>query len=143
VADAAVHTSLSHADGLVAIAVSMAGPVGVDIEPVHRAAVMPEVSARVAHPREYAELSMLPPRDRNDALLALWVRKEALLKAAGIGLAQEMNAFEAPTGRAVELAGGAGGTAAIRMLDGNGSSIAAVAGAPGCALHCAWLRPSG
>ncbi len=139
--DGSAHTSLSHADGLVAIAISMAGPVGVDIEPIHRTAAMAEISARVLHVRELAALSTLPADGRNAALLALWVRKEALLKAAGIGLAREMDEFEAPAGEILELPDGAGGTAVIRMLDGDGRSSVAVAGLPGRAVHSAWLHP--
>lgn len=123
------HTSLSHADGLVALAVSGA-PVGVDIEPAARTAAMDEIATRVAHPRELAAAQALPEAERRRALLSLWVRKEALLKAAGIGMAVEMDAFEAPAGRLLPLPGAVAGSAELRVFEG-GDFIAAVAAAPG------------
>ena len=50
-------TSLSHARGWVALAVTGAGPVGVDIESVARATVMPEIAGRVCHPVDAAVLA--------------------------------------------------------------------------------------
>jgi 4'-phosphopantetheinyl transferase len=136
-------TSLSHADGLVAIAVSSAGPVGIDIEPATRAGEMGEIAGRVCHPRELAALAALPGSERERALLSLWVRKEALLKAAGIGMAVEMDRFEAPADRVLALPGNArNGTATIRLFDGGERFLAAVAAAPG-AIASAWLAPPG
>ncbi|WP_417473041.1 4'-phosphopantetheinyl transferase family protein [Luteimonas mephitis] len=135
-------TSLSHAEGLVAIAVSPQGPVGIDIEPAARAGEMEEIAGRVCHPRELDALSALPGRQRERALLSLWVRKEALLKAAGIGMAVEMDRFEAPPDRALALPGnGRHGTATIRLFDGGDRFLAAVAAAPG-AITSAWLAPA-
>lgn len=136
-------TSLSHAEGLVAIAVSSTGPVGIDIEPGGRAGEMDELAARVCHPNELASLPAQPSRDRGRALLSLWVRKEALLKAAGIGLAVEMDRFEAPPDRLLPLPGDARHNAAmIRLFDDSSRFVAAVAAAPG-AIDSAWLTPGG
>jgi 4'-phosphopantetheinyl transferase len=136
-------TSLSHADGLVAIAVSSAGPVGIDIEPATRAGDMVEIAGRVCHPRELAARAALPDREREGALLSLWVCKEALLKAAGIGMAVEMDRFEAPPDRVLALPGNArNGTATIRLFDGGERFLAAVAAAPG-AIASTWLAPAG
>jgi 4'-phosphopantetheinyl transferase len=136
-------TSLSHAEGLVAIAVSSGGPVGIDIEPAIRAGDMGEIAGRVCHPRELAALSALPDSQRERALLSLWVRKEALLKAAGIGMEVEMDRFEAPANRVLGLPGGVrAGTVAIRLFDGGERYVAAVAAAPG-EIGSAWLAPAG
>lgn len=138
-----VRTSLSHADGLIAFAVSCNGPVGVDIEPADRAGEMPEIAARVCHPEELGALSGLPglsDSGRARALLSLWVRKEALLKAAGIGMAVDMDAFQAPAGRVLPLPGGIAGTAMIRLFDDGDRCLAAVAGPPG-GIASAWLSP--
>lgn len=138
-----VRTSLSHADGLIALAVSCNGPVGVDIEPAGRAADMPEIAARVCHPEELEALSGLPGLSDSGlarALLSLWVRKEALLKAAGIGMAVDMDAFQAPVGRMLPLPGGIAGTAMIRLFDDGDRCLAAVAGPPG-EIASTWLSP--
>lgn len=103
--DDRLFTSLSHAGQRVAIAITGAGPVGIDVEPASRAPDMPELAERIAHPDELRELAKLAPGALGEALLALWVRKEALLKAAGIGLEREMDSFVAPWGVALALPG--------------------------------------
>lgn len=72
--------SLSHAGGWVLLAVSNVGPVGVDIEAA--SATFAEIAAMVRGPGEAA-----------DDLHRLWVRKEAVLKATGDGLAVPMSSF--------------------------------------------------
>ena len=75
VEDDAVHLSLSRAAGLAVAAVSTAGPVGVDAEPAGSAA-FPGFEDVAVHPEEgHREPTVT------------WVRKEALLKATGWGLA--------------------------------------------------------
>ena len=103
-ADARLHTSLSHADGRVALALTATGPVGVDLEPAARAHDMHELEERVTHPGERPGLPA-GPAARARALLEIWVRKEALLKAAGIGLELEMDRFAAPEAVALPLPG--------------------------------------
>ncbi|WP_456974869.1 4'-phosphopantetheinyl transferase family protein [Luteimonas sp. A277] len=136
-----VSTSLSHAGGGFAVALSTAGPVGVDIEPADRAGVMPEIAERVAHPDEMAALGResTPAVDRS--LLALWVRKEALLKAAGTGMAREMHTFCAPENEVLVLAPPGPALARLQALDLGGGWIGAVAAPPGILVEYARLRP--
>lgn len=108
VAGDAVWTSLSHADGWVAVAVDACGPIGIDVEPVDRAPVMDEVADSVVHPAERGLLTVCDARSRRRALLALWVRKEAVLKALGVGLQVDMASFTAMAGRASCVPGLAG-----------------------------------
>ena len=75
VTDDVVHVSLSRAPGLALAAVSTAGPVGVDVEQAGRAA-FPGFEDVALHPQEGSREPTLT-----------WVRKEALLKATGWGLA--------------------------------------------------------
>jgi 4'-phosphopantetheinyl transferase len=102
-----LHTSLAHADGVVAIALSLAGPVGVDVE-MRDAAPLQPIADLVCAPDEFAALMAVADGDRDARLLELWVRKEAVLKAAGIGLACPMASFVAPVGTAVRLRGAQG-----------------------------------
>ncbi len=132
-------TSLSHADRRVlSLAITATGRVGVDIESSHRASVMPELAERVCHPHEMAELRLLAEPARSEALLALWVRKEAYLKAAGIGLQREMGTFAAPRDALLELPGGE--MTRVRMLEAGPHWVAAVAGAPEVPIASRWLR---
>ena len=128
-------TSLSHAGQRVAIAVAGAGPVGIDIEPAGRAADMPELAERVAHPDELRELAPLGAHALGEALLAMWVRKEALLKAAGIGLEREMDSFVAPWRVALPLPGDTfpGRSVELHALDTPGWACAAAV-PPGSAI---------
>lgn len=77
--------SLTHAGDVVAVAISDVGPVGVDVEP-HREPFDGFDDVALA-PAERAELRTLEPRDATTARLRAWVRKEAVLKATGAGLA--------------------------------------------------------
>ena len=141
VGDGALYTSLSHADSWLAFAVSGAGPVGVDIEPFSRADAMPEIADSVCHPVEAAALGALAVDRYAEALLALWVRKEAALKAAGVGLSREMSGFAAPEGL-VSL-NEVGEPICIEMLQQAAPiCLAAVAGPCGVPVAIIRLTPS-
>jgi 4'-phosphopantetheinyl transferase len=135
------YTSLSHSDGLIALAVTASGPVGVDIEPSTRAVVMPEIARSLCHTTEIAQLARLDESERAAAMLALWVRKEALLKMAGIGLAVPMETFVAPDSPSLMLPALFSTAVQVRMLDAGGQCVAAVAGPMGIAIDFHWLHP--
>ena len=134
-------TSLSHANGCIALAVTATGPVGVDMESAARASDMPEIAGHVCHPVDAAELAAFVGPAWSAALLALWVRKEAFLKAAGIGLEREMQTFPAPDHALLPLPQPGGQPMRLRMLDVGAHWIAAVAGPPDTSIESAWLRP--
>lgn len=101
----AVWTSLSHAAGWVALAIDTRMPVGIDIEPVWRASAVADVIDSVLHPEESAQLVGCEGPSLARELLALWVRKEAVLKAAGVGLRVPMCSFKAPYSAPVRIPG--------------------------------------
>lgn len=72
------HVSVSRAGELSVVAVTDAGPVGVDVE-TEGAAELAGVADVALHPGERGAAAADPTR--------AWVRKEALLKAYGLGLA--------------------------------------------------------
>jgi phosphopantetheinyl transferase len=81
---------LSHSADKGLLAISEAGPIGVDIEQPNRLNESddPIALARTAfHPREVDWLTSLPVSARMPAFYAIWCRREALLKAAGVGIA--------------------------------------------------------
>ncbi|WP_158985501.1 4'-phosphopantetheinyl transferase family protein [Lysobacter panacisoli] len=141
----ALHTSLSHADGVAAFALCARGPVGVDIEAAFRAGELPGIAASVCHPSELQSLAGFPEPAYSRALLSLWVRKEALLKAEGIGLAREMNTFRASAGETFPLTGRTRDDTAcsvrLAMLDIGERWTAAVATPGDAAVECRHLRP--
>jgi len=139
-----LQTSLSHTSGAVAVALSRHGFVGIDIEPAARAGELAEIAPTVMHASEAGRIAALPDTARAQELLALWVRKEAALKAAGIGLLREMHSFIAPLGKPVGLPS-ADGTdavaAAIHMLEAGSEWRAAIAALPGARFQADWLSP--
>lgn len=81
-----LHFNLSHSEGVAWIAIG-ACPLGIDLElntrPVRLLDSLPE---RVATPAELATLRALPPALLQAAFLLMWTRKEAALKAWGLGI---------------------------------------------------------
>lgn len=133
--------SLSHAGGLAAFALSAWDPLGVDIEPIDRAPAMAGISDIICAPGEPVVPASADADARDVALLELWVRKEALLKAAGTGLGQEMRSFQAPRDRDVPLPGTDSATQVrVTMIEIGSQGRAAVAGVPGLPVTAAWIR---
>ena len=90
-------TSLSHSGNWVAIAVGHAATVGVDIECAPARIELGDLLATICTPAEAADMQKLPMPAREAALLALWTRKEALLKAFGTGLLESPSTLSAAT----------------------------------------------
>lgn len=79
IAGGVLHASVSHSGDYAAVAVTRAGPVGVDVErvrPLDHGALADDVCA----PQERAAIASLA------AFHVLWTRKESALKATGAGL---------------------------------------------------------
>jgi 4'-phosphopantetheinyl transferase len=131
-------TSLSHTDGYAALAVTAAGAVGIDIELAARAVQLPEIASLVCHASEQGAVGGGETLSSN-GLLELWVRKEAFLKAAGVGLARAMTDFPAPSGAALQLSATSRECTTLRMLDAGPHCVAALAAPPGSRVDCIWL----
>lgn len=80
-ADHPAHFSFSHAPGLAVAALSLSGPVGVDVE--FFPALRLESAGRILDSEEYAHVLNAQNPDRE--LTRLWTVKEAVLKARGGG----------------------------------------------------------
>jgi 4'-phosphopantetheinyl transferase len=80
-----LHISISHAAGRVAVAVTLLGPVGVDLEPTG-ADDLDGLADVALTTRERVAFAQLPSEQRSSAVLTWWVRKEAVLKATGDGM---------------------------------------------------------
>lgn len=78
--------SLSHSHDCIAIAIADTGPIGIDVERIRTGTSMDAIIRRFFKPAERDAWETLPAADREPAFLRLWTRKEAILKAIGLGL---------------------------------------------------------
>lgn len=84
--DTGFSTSLSHSGTMVAVAIAKGAAVGVDIEGFPPRSNLNDIASALCTPTEAAIMASLEGEARTRALLELWTRKEALLKAFGVGL---------------------------------------------------------
>lgn len=87
-----IHFNLSHSGGM-AIAVFADAAVGCDIELVERADMA--LAEKFFSKKEYQYLAgFSDERQQDEAFYRLWTLKESFVKAAGVGLALPLSAFE-------------------------------------------------
>lgn len=82
-----LHVSLSHAGAYAAVALSTAGPVGVDIEETEPLPDRERFARGILAAAERFDWAALPENARDSAVIRAFTRKEAVLKALGLGLA--------------------------------------------------------
>ncbi len=78
--------SLSHTQGLLALAVSRGCEVGVDVERLEPHADFDGLAEVAFAPSERDAVRAAPPEERPATFVRLWTAKEAFLKAQGLGL---------------------------------------------------------
>jgi 4'-phosphopantetheinyl transferase len=86
--------NLSHADGLAVVAVTRDREVGIDVERVRPMADVLEIAGRHFSAWEQDLLARLSSAQRQTAFFRAWTRKEAWLKASGVGLAFPLERVE-------------------------------------------------
>jgi 4'-phosphopantetheinyl transferase len=99
VLDASVHDSqlkfsMAKSNDRVLIGVSADRHLGVDMEPADRKASNPlRLAERFFSPDEYSELVKLGPERLDETFLRAWALNEAVVKASGLGIANQLNRF--------------------------------------------------
>ena len=86
--------SLAHGGEMALVAVVLDGQIGVDVEPLREGVENWSLVSHSLTSGEQARLTALPPAERGEAFLAAWTRKEALLKAVGVGLGVDPRLIE-------------------------------------------------
>jgi len=146
-APAAVSFNLSHAEGIVGVAVLARADadVGFDIEPFDRTVDL-GVADRYFRPEEVAWLAGLPAVERPRGFMRLWTLKEAFIKATGEGLSRDLASFWFET-TPPRLHFATAGTAAHgdwhfeqRVLDGDFVAAAGARAAAGEPAEQAWTE---
>jgi 4'-phosphopantetheinyl transferase len=89
-----LHFNDSHSADLALYAVTVACPIGADIEQVRPTAEFEDLASRYFSPRESALIGALAPEHRMEAFYSLWTRKEAFLKATGEGIGENLAEIE-------------------------------------------------
>jgi 4'-phosphopantetheinyl transferase len=86
--------SVSHSRDLVIYAIACGRQVGVDVEYMHADIANEGVAAQFFSPAEVAALRSLPPAARVQGFYNCWTRKEAYVKAKGLGLSLPLDQFD-------------------------------------------------
>lgn len=96
-----LHFNLSHSADQAVVACSTEAEVGVDIEQIRDRMELDSMARQVFSPSERAKLMALRGDVKRDAFFRTWSRKEAFIKALGLGLARELGSFDVPLDPAV------------------------------------------
>ena len=93
-AQGAVDFNVTHSGGCILIAISRAGAVGIDVEPLDRKVEAMELAAAHFHPEEVTAIAAETDEARRLALFfRCWTRKEAVVKADGRALQISLDEF--------------------------------------------------
>jgi 4'-phosphopantetheinyl transferase len=99
VAGGGIHFNVSHSGSNLLLAFSHQHEIGIDIEEFRPVPGCQEIADRFFCAEEAAELRSLPDGERERSFLACWTRKEAYMKALGVGLSSPLDSFRVPLRR--------------------------------------------
>jgi 4'-phosphopantetheinyl transferase len=86
--------NIAHTRGLVACALSLVGPVGIDVEAIEDGRDIESISESHFSQTEVIELKACKGQHRQTRFIELWTLKEAYLKALGAGLGRPLDEIE-------------------------------------------------
>ena len=98
-----IHFNLSHSGSFAMLAVALDREVGVDIECIKPQRSTDSIAERFFAPAEVRDLLATPEDRRVAAFFACWSRKEAYIKARGLGLGIPLDSFQVSLGENAEL----------------------------------------
>lgn len=147
VPDSDLELSISHAGDRVGLAVSSGTPVGLDVEATTRNSG-DDLLRYVLSDAEYTTVAALPEADRADVFFTYWARKEAVMKATGLGLKIPLKSVTlTPPGQQPAVVGSAhdavqpASTALVDLQCGPGYAAAVAALTPnGLAVTQQWWQ---
>ena len=90
----ALQFNVAHTSDLLLVAVTADRAVGIDVETVRPVENLNALVARTFSSRERAAFRILPPSQQLEAFYATWTRKEAYMKARGLGFHLPLGAFD-------------------------------------------------
>jgi 4'-phosphopantetheinyl transferase len=86
--------NLAHSGGFALYALTEVGEIGVDLEHVRPEFTGDDIARRFFSSDEIASLTKLPANVRHEAFFNCWTRKEAFIKAKGMGLSLPLDQFD-------------------------------------------------
>lgn len=86
--------NVSHSAEIALIAVGFGRELGIDVEYIRPNVDVLEIATHFFSPREILELSGLPGNQQIHGFFNCWTRKEAFVKAIGLGLSFPLTAFD-------------------------------------------------
>jgi 4'-phosphopantetheinyl transferase len=89
-----IQFNLAHSGAWALVAVSRFRPVGIDLERVRPLRDIDQLARNTFSARELASYEALPQEGRQLGFFACWTRKEAMIKAWGVGLSIPLHAFD-------------------------------------------------
>lgn len=92
--DRGLDFTVSHSDGLALYAVTRGRPLGVDVERIRPLRDLFDVADRFFSTTERMDLAAVRDDRRVEAFFQCWTRKEAFLKAKGVGLTEPLAGFD-------------------------------------------------
>lgn len=87
------HFNVSHSQNQALFAFSRADELGIDIEFMRPSFATVDIAKRYFSPDELTDLQYTPVEDRVISFYDCWTRKEAYIKAKGLGLSLALNSF--------------------------------------------------
>ena len=85
--------NLAHSHGLALMAFNRRRQIGIDVEWIRPDFATEEIARRFFAPAEVKALCALPKEARSRAFFNCWTRKEAFIKARGLGLSLQLSQF--------------------------------------------------
>jgi len=89
-----LYFNLAHSEGLAIYALTRVGEIGIDVECIRPEFAGDEIAKRFFAPGEVSCLNAMSKKQRPEAFFNCWTRKEAFIKATGMGLSLPLDQFE-------------------------------------------------
>jgi 4'-phosphopantetheinyl transferase len=86
--------NISHSGDFALIAITQECRVGIDVERIRSGISSHVIAQQYFSKQEFAELQSLPLEQRETAFFTCWTRKEAYIKAQGLGLSLPLESFD-------------------------------------------------
>lgn len=91
--DTGLQFNVTHSGDIAAVAVTAGCGIGIDLEQVRTLPDLEQIAERFLCSDEAAEIHSLPAGEREKAFFTCWTRKEAYVKATGVGLSKPLKSF--------------------------------------------------